>query len=105
MTATAAELQRLLAEIRACRHCVEAPEGKPLPHAPRPVLRASSTARLAVCSQAPGTKVHQSGTPFSDRSGELHWLDDRVEAGGAQSVACVETFDLGDGPNTSDRKV
>ena len=28
------------------------------------------TARLAVCSQAPGTKVHASGTPFTDRSGD-----------------------------------
>jgi uracil-DNA glycosylase len=60
----------MLAAIRACRRCVEAPQGKPLPHEPRPVLRASSTARLAVCSQAPGTKVHASGTPFTDRSGD-----------------------------------
>lgn len=64
------ELESVLAAIRACRHCVEAPEGKPLPHEARPVLRASATARLAVCSQAPGTKVHASGTPFTDRSGD-----------------------------------
>lgn len=70
MTQREAALRRLLADIRACRHCVEAPEGKPLPHAPRPVLRASTTARLAVCSQAPGTKVHLSGIPFTDRSGD-----------------------------------
>lgn len=70
MTTLPAELERVLATIRACRHCVEAPQGKPLPHEPRPVLRASSTARLAVCSQAPGTKVHLSGTPFTDRSGD-----------------------------------
>jgi uracil-DNA glycosylase len=70
MTAQEAALRRLVAEIRACRRCVEAPEGKPLPHAPRPVLRANTTARLAVCSQAPGTKVYQSGIPFSDRSGD-----------------------------------
>jgi uracil-DNA glycosylase len=70
MTASEAAIQRLVAEIRACRICVEAPEGKPLPHAPRPVLRASTTARLAVCSQAPGTKVYRSGIPFSDRSGD-----------------------------------
>jgi uracil-DNA glycosylase len=65
-----AELESVLAAIRACRHCVEAPHGKKLPHEPRPVLRASRTARLAVCSQAPGTKVHASGTPFTDRSGD-----------------------------------
>ena len=70
MTALPAELDNVLAAIRACRHCVEAPHGKPLPHEPRPVLRASSTARLAVCSQAPGTKVHATGTPFTDRSGD-----------------------------------
>jgi uracil-DNA glycosylase len=70
MTALPAELDNVLAAIRACRHCVEAPQGKPLPHEPRPVLRASRTARLAVCSQAPGTKVHLSGTPFTDRSGD-----------------------------------
>ena len=65
-----AELESVIAAIRACRHCVKAPDGKKLPHEPRPVLRASSTARLAVCSQAPGTKVHASGTPFTDRSGD-----------------------------------
>jgi uracil-DNA glycosylase len=69
-TARPAELNKVLAAIRACRHCVEAPRGKPLPHAPRPVLRASRSARLAVCSQAPGTKVHVSGVPFTDRSGD-----------------------------------
>src|SRR5262245_23575304 len=64
-----AALERLLAEIRACRRCVTAPDHRPLPHAPRPVLRAAVTAKLAVCAQAPGTRVHQSGVPFSDPSG------------------------------------
>src|SRR3990172_12220273 len=62
-------LDRLVAEIRACRVCVETPEGPPLPHEPRPVLRVSATARLAVVGQAPGTRVHASGVPFSDPSG------------------------------------
>lgn len=62
-------LQRIGAEIRACRVCVEAPEGAPLPHAPRPVLRVSATARLLVAGQAPGTRVHRSGMPFTDPSG------------------------------------
>jgi uracil-DNA glycosylase len=69
MRAERPELDRLLASIRACRTCVEAPDSKPLPHEPRPVLRASDTARLAVCSQAPGTRVHVSGIPFTDASG------------------------------------
>jgi uracil-DNA glycosylase len=81
MIAPPGEIRRLLAAIRACRHCVEAPQGKPLPHEPRPVLRASATARLAVCSQAPGTKVHESGTPFTDRSGDRlrAWMGVRPE--------------------------
>jgi uracil-DNA glycosylase len=63
-------LVRLLADIRACRCCVDAPEGAPLAHEPRPVLRASSGARLAICGQAPGSRVHSSGVPFSDASGD-----------------------------------
>jgi len=63
-------LDRLVADIRACRTCVEAPKGRPLPHAPRPVLRVSRTARLAIVGQAPGTRVHASGTPFTDPSGD-----------------------------------
>jgi uracil-DNA glycosylase len=63
-------LSRLLRDIHACRCCVDAPQGAPLSHEPRPVLRASSTARLVVCGQAPGTRVHASGVPFSDPSGE-----------------------------------
>jgi uracil-DNA glycosylase len=61
---------RLLAEIRACRICVEQPQGRPLPHEPRPVLRVEPSARLAVYGQAPGTRVHASGTPFLDPSGD-----------------------------------
>ena len=64
------KLDDMLAAIRGCRVCVEQPLGKKLPHEPRPVLRASASARLAVCSQAPGTKVHASGTPFTDASGD-----------------------------------
>ena len=70
MRAQPTELDRLLCNIRACRTCVEAPDGKPLPHEPRPVLRVSPTARIAVCSQAPGTRVHASGIPFTDASGD-----------------------------------
>ena len=66
----ASTLDRLVSQIRACRQCVEAPDGAPLPHAPRPVLRVSAHARLAVVGQAPGTRVHASGIPFSDPSGE-----------------------------------
>jgi uracil-DNA glycosylase len=67
---------RLLAEIRACRICMEQPRGRPLPHEPRPVVRAEPTARLAIYGQAPGTRVHASGMPFLDPSGDRlrDWL-------------------------------
>ena len=60
----------LHAEIRACRICRDAPLfGKPLPHEPNPVCVPSPTARICVCGQAPGTRVHKSGRPFTDPSG------------------------------------
>jgi uracil-DNA glycosylase len=66
----ARRLQRLVAEIGACRICRETPRGKALPHEPRPVLRPSATARICIASQAPGVRVHASGTPFTDASGD-----------------------------------
>jgi uracil-DNA glycosylase len=61
---------------RACRICVEHPLGRPLPHEPRPVLLPSARARILIASQAPGTKVHLSGMPFTDASGDRlrSWL-------------------------------
>ena len=59
-----ADLARLAAEIRACRVCVDLPLG------PRPVFRASRTARLLIVGQAPGTKVHETGIPWNDPSGD-----------------------------------
>ncbi len=58
-------LPRLLTEIRACRACAGA-----LPLGPRPVLQASASARLLIVGQAPGAKVHASGVPWDDASGE-----------------------------------
>ena len=63
-------LEDLLARIGACRICRDAPLSRPLPHEPRPVVRVTPTARLLVASQAPGIKVHASGLPFDDRSGD-----------------------------------
>jgi uracil-DNA glycosylase len=64
------DFDRLVASIGACRICRDRPGGKPLPHEPRPVLRVSPTARICVAGQAPGTRVHASGTPFTDPSGD-----------------------------------
>jgi uracil-DNA glycosylase len=63
-------------QVRACRICVQQPQGPPLPHEPRPVFQFSPSARLLIASQAPGTKVHVSGRPFTDASGERlrDWL-------------------------------
>ena len=63
-------LETLLKQIRGCRLCVDNPRGKPLPHEPRPVLQVSKAARICVCGQAPGTRVHASGRPFTDPSGD-----------------------------------
>jgi uracil-DNA glycosylase len=65
-----AALAALVRKIRACRLCVEQPRGRPLPHAPNPILQVSGTARLAIASQAAGTLAHATSTPFNDPSGE-----------------------------------
>jgi uracil-DNA glycosylase len=70
MPTTATALVDLERRIRACRVCRDQPTGKRLPHEPRPVLQVSPTARLALCGQAPGTRVHASGKPFTDPSGD-----------------------------------
>lgn len=65
------ELDTLLARVRACRVCAAH-----LPLGPRPVLRAAVTARLLIVGQAPGTRVHETGIPWNDRSGDRlrDWL-------------------------------
>lgn len=63
-------LTRLLVEIKACRICESATARAPLPHRARPVVRLSTTARVLIAGQAPGARVHASGVPFDDPSGE-----------------------------------
>jgi len=55
----------LMARIHACQVCT-----RHLPHGCRPVLQAHPDARLLIVSQAPGRKVHETGVPFNDKSGE-----------------------------------
>ena len=62
---SAARFDRVLAEIRACTVCA----GR-LPLGPRPVVRGRPSARLLIISQAPGTRVHETGLSFDDRSGD-----------------------------------
>jgi uracil-DNA glycosylase len=65
------KLERLKREASACRVCETV-----LPLGPRPIFRASSTARILVIGQAPGRLVHQTGSPWNDSSGSRlrDWL-------------------------------
>lgn len=58
-------LDAMATEARACTICAAS-----LPLGPRPVLRVSATARLLIIGQAPGTKVHATGIPWNDPSGD-----------------------------------
>jgi uracil-DNA glycosylase len=65
-------LDQVAAEARACRLCEDR-----LPLGPRPVIQVSRTARLLIIGQAPGTKVHATGIPWNDPSGDRlrRWLN------------------------------
>jgi len=58
-------MKALLDEVRGCTVCQEH-----LPLGPRPVVSVSPRSRIAVIGQAPGTKVHASGVPWDDASGD-----------------------------------
>lgn len=60
-----AVIEALLAEVRGCAHCAAS-----LPLGPRPVLRAGAGARILIVGQAPGTRVHATGIPWNDPSGD-----------------------------------
>jgi len=58
-------LLELLESVRQCRLCE-----KSLPLGPRPVLQVSARARILIAGQAPGRRVHGTGVPFDDPSGD-----------------------------------
>ncbi len=62
-------LDALIKEIEGCQECRTHPLGSPLPHAPRPIVSLSTSARLLLAGQAPGARVHASGKPYDDASG------------------------------------
>jgi len=64
-------LAALLQAVRACEVCTAS-----LPLGPRPVLQCHGSARILIAGQAPGRKVHESGIPFQDASGDRlrSWL-------------------------------
>jgi uracil-DNA glycosylase len=59
------DLDKLLADIRACTLCADF-----LPEGPRPVVQAHRSVRILVVGQAPGIRVHETGIPFNDPSGD-----------------------------------
>jgi uracil-DNA glycosylase len=63
------DLARLVEEISACRACA-------LPHEPRPVVWVHPDAKILIAGQAPGRRVHESGIPWNDPSGDRlrDWL-------------------------------
>lgn len=58
----------LLKDIRSCTACTHS--NSPLPVTPRPVIQAARGSKIRIIGQAPGTRVHESGRPFTDASGD-----------------------------------
>jgi uracil-DNA glycosylase len=74
MTQHNCSTQSLLGEIRSCKACLFSTP--PIPVTPRPVVQANRNSKIRIIGQAPGTKVHESGRPFTDASGDRlrEWL-------------------------------
>ncbi|MGP4690057.1 uracil-DNA glycosylase family protein [Agrobacterium cavarae] len=73
-------IETLRDSIARCRICRDTPlkgEGDRLPHEPRPVAVISAKAKILIAGQAPGLRVHESGLPFNDASGDRlrTWLN------------------------------
>jgi len=80
-------LKQLLSDIRSCTVCAAH-----LPHGVRPIIQASSNARILIIGQAPGSKVHGSGIPWDDLSGKelRRWMGmDDATFYDAQKVALM----------------
>lgn len=91
-------LDELLRAIAVCRICRDEPARGPadaLPHEPRPVCFASAKAPVLIAGQAPGTRVHASGVPFTDPSGDRlrDWLG--VDAARFYDPACFSIVPMG----------
>lgn len=82
-------LERLLQEVRACTVCAAH-----LPNPPKPILLASATARLMIVGQAPGRRVHDTGIPWNDPSGDQLrvWLQlSREQFYDVRTIAIIPT--------------
>lgn len=67
-----ASVAKLLTEVRSCVVCAES-----LPDGPNPVVQVGANAGIVIIGQAPGRRVHQTGIPWNDPSGDTlrNWLD------------------------------
>lgn len=83
-------LDTLVEAVRACTVC--APH---LPLGPRPVLQVHQAARILIAGQAPGRKVHESGVPFDDASGERlrQWMGVTRET--FYDASCIAILPMG----------
>jgi len=80
-------LEQLLNNIRSCRACEVN-----LPLGPRPVLRAHENAKILLVGQAPGTRVHETGIPWNDPSGDRirNWMNiDRQAFYNEEKIAII----------------
>jgi len=68
MTENNCTTNKLLERIRDCTACTLS--NPPIPVTPRPVIQASRQSRIRIIGQAPGTRVYESGLPFTDASGD-----------------------------------
>ena len=90
MSDPASSTAELLARVRSCTLCETA-----LPHGVRPVLQLHSEARILIAGQAPGRRVHESGVPFDDPSGDRlrDWLG--IDHATFYDERCVAILPLG----------
>ncbi len=90
MSNTNQSLTDLLADVRACDICA-----KDLPLGPRPTLAAATQSKILIIGQAPGTRVHATGIPWNDPSGERlrGWLG--VEPGDFYDVSKFAIIPMG----------
>lgn len=70
------DLDRLKLDLAACTLCADRFAATHTAHAPRPVVWFNQDARILIAGQAPGARVHTSGKPFTDPSGDRlrDWL-------------------------------
>lgn len=69
-------MDQFIARLQACRLCADSFAATATAHLPRPVVRLDPQARILIAGQAPGARVHESGKPFDDPSGDRlrDWL-------------------------------